>query len=75
MVVTTEISVFGANSRKKELVISSLIPRKAVDLLVERLGQEAGDRANKALRQMNTNDMDLVQIRLGDRRIRIRHTA
>lgn len=70
--VVTEISVFGPKSRKTEAAIRSLIPKQAVERLAEQLGAEAGQKASKALRQMQSNDMDLVQIRFDDKRIRIK---
>jgi hypothetical protein len=75
MLTETEISVFRPNSRKKEVTISSLIPKQAVDALAERLGKEAGDAASKALRTMKRNDMDLVQLRVDNRRIRIKQVV
>lgn len=67
-----EIVLFKPNSRKKEATIQSLIPRQAVDVLAERLGQEAANKADKALKQMDKLDIDFLQIRHGDRRIRIK---
>lgn len=71
MAVATEINIFRPHSRKKETTIRSLIPKQAVDALAEKLGHEAAEAANAALRSMKRNDMDMVQLRLGDRRIRI----
>lgn len=72
MITETEISVFDQGSRKKKLQITSLIPKQAVDALAEKLGAEAGKAAEKALRTMARDDMDFVQIRLDDKRIRIK---
>lgn len=72
MSVMTEITVFQPNSRKSQAVIQSLVPRKAVDTLEERLGKEAADKANAALELMKSSDADLVQFRIGDRRIRVK---
>ena len=71
-VVETEISVFNPGSRKANLQISSLIPRQVIDVLAEKLGTEAGKKAENALRTMDRNDMDFVQFRLGDKRVRIK---
>lgn len=71
----TEISIFHPNSRKRATTIQSLIPKQTVDALAEQLGQEAADKAAKALRQMKSSGMDLVQFRHGDRRIRIKQDA
>jgi hypothetical protein len=73
--IATAITVFQPNSRKREVTIESLIPQQTVDALEEKLGQEAADKARKALRHMKANDVDLLQIRHGDRRIRISQTA
>jgi hypothetical protein len=73
--ITTEISVFKPNSRKKDVTIESLIPRQATDALKERLGTAAARKAETALKMMEAEGMDLVQIRLGDRRIRIKQSS
>lgn len=75
MITSTEISVFHPNSRKKELEITSVIPKNAVNALAERLGVEVGKQAEKALKTMKRDNIDLLQIRLDDRRIRIRQVA
>lgn len=68
----TEISVFAPNSRKREAIIESLIPKQATNALAERLGVEVGDKAMTAINSMKRNDMDMVQLRFGERRVRIR---
>lgn len=74
-VIATEISVFEKNGRKIEADIRSLIPRQAVTALSARLGEAAGKKAEKALRQMKMIDSDLVQFRVEDRRVRIKQVA
>lgn len=71
----TEISIFAPNSRKREAVIESLIPTAAVDALAERLGDDAGSKVKRAINSMKRNDMDSSQIRIEDRRVRIRLDA
>jgi hypothetical protein len=71
MITQTEIKVFPPNSRKASVVISSLIPAKAFNVLAERLGVEAGEQASKAYRAMKRNNMDLAQLRIGESRVRI----
>lgn len=73
--IDTQIKVFPANSRKASLEISSLVPKKAFDMLTERLGVEAGKQAEKAFRAMKANNMDLAQLRVDDTRIRIAQVA
>jgi hypothetical protein len=68
---STEIKVFPEGSRKASLVISSLIPKNALAKLSEKLGVETAKQAEKAMRSMKANNMDLVQIRTDDGRIRI----
>ena len=72
---TTEINIFRPNSRRKEATITSLIPKQATDALKERLGTAAAKKATNALELMQREGIDLVQIRLGDRRIRIKQDA
>jgi hypothetical protein len=67
----TEIKVFKPNSREKEAVIRSAIPTQAVDALAERLGAEAKSKVEASLRMMKRQGADLVQFRLGDRRVRV----
>lgn len=68
----TEISIFRPNNRKKEATIESLIPRAAVNVLGERLGRTAKNKVRKAIESMGENHMEMSQIHLGDRRVRIR---
>lgn len=75
MITETEIKVFPPNQRKAELEISAVIASKAVNVLAERLGVEAGKAAEKALKTMKQQDMDFVQFRVADKRVRIRQTA
>jgi hypothetical protein len=72
MLVQNEIVIFKPNSRKKEATIRSLIPRQAVDALGERLGKEAADKAHSAFKLMGRTDIDFMQLKLGDRRIRVK---
>ena len=67
----TEIVVFKPNSRQKDITIRNLIPRNAISTLRERLDQEAGDKAEKALRNLDRVDGDFTQFRHGDRRVRV----
>lgn len=75
MLVTTEINIFQPNSRKREATIESLIPKQAVDVLAERLGNTAAEQANRALGIMKKENIDLLQFRVGDRRVRIKQHA
>lgn len=70
--VITEISIFRPNDRKKEATIESLIPRVAVNTLSERLGKSAATKVRKAIQTMDENHMDMSQLQIGDRRVRIR---
>jgi hypothetical protein len=74
-VIATEISIFSPNSRRIETDIRSLIPKQAINALTEKLGVDAGKKAEKALRQMKSIDSDLVQFRVDERRVRIKQTA
>jgi hypothetical protein len=74
-VIATEISIFSPNSRRIETDIRSLIPKQAIHALTEKLGVDAGKKAEKALRQMKSIDSDLVQFRVDERRVRIKQTA
>lgn len=75
MNVITEISIFAPNSRKTEATIVHLIPGRTIDVLRERLGNKAAAKARKALAAMNENELDLIQFRHDDRRIRIKQSA
>lgn len=75
MPAVSEITIFRPNSRKREATIQSLIPQQTVDVLTERLGSEAGSTASKAFGMMKRLDVDLLQFRIGDRRIRIKQSA
>jgi len=75
MLISTQIKVFPAGSRKASLEISSVIPRKAIDALAEKLGVEAGEAAEKSFKAMQKNNGDLMQFRVGDNRIRIAQVA
>jgi hypothetical protein len=75
MVIETQIKVFPEGSRKASLEIKSLVPRRAIDALAERLGVEIGQQAEAALKSMKRNNMDMVQLRLDDKRIRIAQVA
>lgn len=75
MTVMTEINVFHPNSRKRDVTIESLVPARAIDALAERLGTEASEKATKTLRMMKREGIDLLQFRLGDRRVRIKQRA
>lgn len=68
----TEITVFRPQSRQRDFTLKSMIPAQTVDALAERLGKEAGDKAKSAMRSMDRLGSDLLQIRLDDRRIRIK---
>lgn len=67
-----EITIFRPNSRKREATIQSLIPQQTVDVLAERLGADAGEKAKASYRTMDRLDIDLLQFKIGDRRIRIK---
>lgn len=75
MLVTTEINIFQPNSRKREATIESLIPKQAVDVLEERLGKAAAKQATEALEVMKAKNIDLLQFRVGDRRVRIKQST
>lgn len=68
----SEIIVFKPGSTKKEATISSLVPRQAADALAEHYGAEAGEKARKALNSMQRLDLDFVQFRMGEQRVRVR---
>jgi hypothetical protein len=70
----TEIAIFRPNSRKREATIESLIPKAAIDVLTERLGKPVADKAQKVINSMRRNDIEMSQLRVDDRRIRIRVT-
>lgn len=67
-----EATIYRPNSTKKEATISSPISGSIVNVLAERLGQEAAERAKKTFAAMNKNDIDLAQLRIGDRRVRLK---
>jgi hypothetical protein len=71
---TTEISIFRPNSRQKEATITAPVPRACVNALSERLGVEAGQQAQRALRTMRAQGIDLLQFRIGDQRVRIKQS-
>jgi hypothetical protein len=68
----TEIAVFHPKSRKKHITIEGATAPQAVDALAERLGKTTGDKVQSIINSMKRNDMDMSQLTIDDRRVRIR---
>lgn len=74
--VVTIIEVYKPNARKHEARIRSLIPRQTFDALRERLGEDAGKKAEAAHRTLLRVDGDMIQFRTDDgHRVRVKQEA
>jgi hypothetical protein len=69
-----EVIIFQPNSRKKQATITSPFAAQVVTPLSERLGAEAAEKAKKHLSHMQRHGIESMQIRIGERRIRLRQT-
>lgn len=69
-----EITIFRPNSRRKESTISGPVASKVVNALEMKLGEEAAKRAREAFATMKKQDIDFLQFRVEDRKVRLRLT-
>ena len=73
--MATVIEIYSNNGRKKQTSIRSMIPAQTFDVLRERLGNEAADKAAAAHRALLRTEGDFTQFRHDDKRIRVKVDA
>lgn len=67
-----EVVIFKPNSRKKEATISSPVQEHVLTAVQERMGLDLASRTKKAFATLKRNDFEFLQLREGDRRIRVK---
>ena len=67
-----EVVIFKPNSRKKEATISSPLQEYVLTAVQERMGIDMAAKAKKAFATLKRNDFEFLQLRDGDRRIRVK---
>lgn len=72
MASKAEIVIFHPNSRKAHLTISSLIPAQVFSAVENKLGAKEARNIEKCYNALHDAGMDSGQMKLGDRRVRIK---
>ena len=73
--VATEVLVFEPNGKTVEKKFRNLFPKLLTKEVEEEFGESLGHKVASGLRSMARLDMDMIQLRHGERRVRVKVAA